>query len=180
MMKVVAFVAIASLCLVPVVRWAEMGAVSWPFAILMEAVAVPIVLAIVAFPLIRRGPLKDWMIRALLMISVGVILAAAIYSLIWGATGPQSLNLWARSTGLTVGFLRYVIVVLGLPFLLLLQRLVPRFCPVCKKLRLLPDATIAVTLGTGAERPYRCLTCDGRFWKDRGSWRAIPVRGDGS
>jgi hypothetical protein len=176
MMKLVAFAAIASVCLVPVVRWAEMGAVSWPFAILMEAVAVPMVLAIVAFPLLRSGPLKDWMIRALLMLSVGVILAAAIYSLIWGATGPQSLNLWARSTSLTVGFLRYVIMVLGLPFLLLLQRLVPRLCPVCKRLRLLPDATIPVSLGTGSERPYRCLTCDGRFGKRHGSWSAMPER----
>ena len=94
MMKLVVFAAVASLCLVPVVRRAEIGAVSWPFAVLMEAVAIPMVLAIVAFPLVKRGPLKDWVIRALLLTSVGVILGAAIYSMVWGAVGPQSLNLW--------------------------------------------------------------------------------------
>jgi hypothetical protein len=173
MMKLVVFAAVASLCLVPVVRWAEIGAVSWPFAVLMEAVAIPMVLAIVAFPMVRSGPLKDWLIRALLMTSVGVILAAAIYSLCWGAVGPQSLNLWAGSTGMTVGFLREVIVVLAFPFILLWQQLVPRLCPACKRWRLLPDGIIRIPTRTAPERAYRCLACDGRFWKKDGSWSAV-------
>ena len=90
-MKLVVFAAVASLCLVPMVRWAEIGAVSWPFAILMEAVAIPMVLAVVAFPMVKRGPLKDRLIRALLLTSVGVILLAAIYSLVW-AQSVHSLS----------------------------------------------------------------------------------------
>ncbi len=152
MMKLVVFAAVASLCLVPMVRLAEVGAVSWPFAVLMGAVAIPMVLAIVAFPLIKRGPLKDWLIRALLMTSVGVILLAAIYLILWGAVGLQSLNLWARSTAITVGFLWGVIVVLGVPFLFLVQPLVPGRCPACKKWRLLQDATIRVPPRPAPER----------------------------
>ena len=129
MMKLVVFAAVASLCLVPMVHWAEIDAVSWPFVVLMEAVTIPMVLALVAFPLVKKGPLKDWLIRALLLTSVGVILGAASYSLFWGAVGPQSLNLWARSTGMTVGFLWEVIVVLGFPFLLLLRNWCPAVAP---------------------------------------------------
>jgi hypothetical protein len=180
MMKLVAFAAIASLCLVPILRWVEIGAVSWPFAILMEAVAIPMVLAIVALPMVRRGPLKDWLIRALLLTSIVIILGAAVYSLFWGATGPQTLNLWARSTGMTVGFLRGVIIVLGLPFIALLHRLVPGRCPVCRQRRLLPDATIRVPSGTRPERAYRCLTCHGGFWKKEGYWVAVWDGGRGS
>jgi hypothetical protein len=175
MMKLVVFAAVASLCLVPVVRWAEIGAVSWPFAALMEAVSIPMVLAITAFPLVERGPLKDWLIRALLLTSVGVILGAAIYSMVWGAVGPQSLNLWARATGMTVGFLRAVIVVLGVPFGILVHQLVPGRCPACRKARLLPDASIQVQPRAAPERAYRCLSCDRRFWKKDGSWSAVEL-----
>ncbi len=174
MMKLVVFAAVASLCLAPMVRWAEVGAVSWPFAILMAAVAIPLVLAIAAFPMVKPGPLKDWLIRALLMTSLGVILGAAIYSLFCASVGPQSLNLWARSTGITVGFLWVVIVILGVPFILLLKELVPGRCPACKKWRLLPDAMIRVPPQAASERAYRCLSCHGRFWKKSGSWSDVP------
>ena len=51
MMKLVVFGAVGSLCLAPMMRLAEIGAVGWPFAILMEAVAIPMVLALAAFPM---------------------------------------------------------------------------------------------------------------------------------
>jgi hypothetical protein len=173
MMKLVVFAAVASLCLVPMVRLAEMGAVSWPFAVLLEAVAIPLVLALLAFPMVKRGPLKDWLIRALLLTSVGVILGAAIYSLVWASVGPPSLNLWAGS-GMTVEFVWQVIFVLGIPFILLLRELMPGRCPVCKKSQLLPDATIRVRPRAAPERAYRCLSCNGHFWKNDGSWSAVP------
>jgi hypothetical protein len=74
MMKLVIFAAAESMCLAPMVRLAEAGIVDWSWVILGEAVAIPVVLALVAFPLVRRGPYKDWLIRTLLLISVSIAL----------------------------------------------------------------------------------------------------------
>ncbi len=173
MMKLVAFGAVGSFCLAPMMRLAEIGAVGWPFAILMEAVAIPMVLALAAFPMVSRGPKKDWLIRGLLMMSLAVILGAAIYSLAWGSVGPQSLNIWAAGSSIGVGFLWFVIVVVGIPFMLLLRQIVPGFCPACRRSPLVPDATIRDRPDAAWERAYRCLSCKGRFRKDGGSWSTV-------
>jgi hypothetical protein len=173
MMKLVVLAAVAAACLAPMVRLAEIGAVSWPFALLMEAIAIPLVLALVTFPLARRGPLKDWLVRALLMTSAGVGLGAAIYSLLWASIGPPSLNIWA-TPGMTVGFVLPCIVVLGLPFALLLRKVVPGWCPSCRSPTLIPDASVRSRPESGQERAYRCPCCEGRFRKHQGSWMGIP------
>jgi len=172
MMKLVVFGAVGSLCLTPMIRLAEIGAVGWPFAILMEAVAIPMVLALAVFPLVSRGPRKDWLIRGLLMTSLAVILGSAIYSLAWGSVGPQSLNIWAAGS-FTVGFLWFVVVAVGIPFMLLLRQIVPGLCPACRRSPLVPDATIRVRPDAAPERAYKCLSCKGRFWKDGGFWSTV-------
>jgi hypothetical protein len=123
MMKLVVFGAVASASAVPMVRLTEIGAITWPFLALFEAVAIPLVLALVAFPLVHQSPLKDWLIRVLLLISVGSVLGAAIYSLAWASSGPPSLNVWA--SGMHVEFLWFVIAVTGAPFILLVRLVVP-------------------------------------------------------
>ena len=175
MMKLVVFGAVGSFCLVPMIRLAEIGAVGWPFAILMDAVAIPLVLALAAFPIVSRGPKKDWQIRGLLMTSLAVILGSAIYSLTWGSVGPQSLNIWAAGSGFTVGSLWFVIVVVGIPLMLLLRQIVPGRCPACRRSPLVPDTTIHARPDAAPERVYRCATCKGRFRKDGGSWSAVSA-----
>jgi hypothetical protein len=118
MMKLVIFAAAASMCLAPLVRLAEAGVVEWSWVILGEAVGIPVVLALVAFPLVRRGPYKDWLIRTLLLTSVGIALGFAVFSLIWGGM------IWS-GTGLTRATLYFVIIVLSPPFVFLLQQLAP-------------------------------------------------------
>ncbi len=124
MMKLVIFGAVASMCLAPMWRLAEIGAVSWPFAVLMEAVAIPLVLAVVAFPMVRKGPHKDWLVRALLMTSLGIGLGAAIYS----CSGPQQDRLPSTSGPVPArpwGLFGAIIVVLGVLFVILLRQFVP-------------------------------------------------------
>ena len=55
MMKLVVFAAVASLCVAPMFRLAEAGVVPWPYVLMGEGVGIPVVLAIVAFPLLRAG-----------------------------------------------------------------------------------------------------------------------------
>jgi hypothetical protein len=173
LMKLVVFGAVASSSLAPMVHLAEIGAVTWPFVFLLESMAIPLVLALVMFPLVRQGPLKDWLIRALLMTSAGVGLGAAIYSLVWASKGPQSLNIWATS-GMTVGMVWAFVVVLGFPFAILLWKVTPGWCPACRAPMLVPDASMLDRLESTRKRPYRCLSCEARFRKLQGSWRAVP------
>ncbi len=122
MMKFVIFAAAASMCLAPMVRLAEAGAVEWEWVILGEAVGIPVVLAILAFPLLRRGPNKDWLIRMLLLTSVSIALGFAVFSLIWGGM------IWS-GTGATRATLYFVLIVLTPPFVVLARRLGP-FCSI--------------------------------------------------
>jgi hypothetical protein len=171
MMKLVAFGAVASACLAPALRLVEGGVGHWTFFLLMEAVVIPLALALVAFPLVRKGLLKDWLIRALLMCSVGVALGWAVAMLVWVVNFTVS-----RGVPVDYPFLSGIVVVifvLGLAFTLLLRRAMPGHCPECKRLTLLPDALVISN-----ERAYRCLCCEGRFWKFSGSWKAVPPEFD--
>jgi hypothetical protein len=176
MMKLVVFGAVASAALAPLVRFAQMGAVTWPFTLLMGAVAGPIVLALVALPLVRSGPLKDWLVRLLLLSSISVILAAGVYTLFWASIGPPALNVWANTgtmTAITVGFIRAVIVVLSIPFAVLLGQVVPGWCPDCQAPTLLPDGATADHALRAPRRTPWCLSCQGRFQKAFGAWRGV-------
>jgi hypothetical protein len=174
MMKLVVFGAVASMCLAPMWRLADAGVVTWPQMLLGEAVAIPTVLAVVAFPIVRKGPRRDWLIRALLATSLGIGLLSTIYALFWASVGPPSLNLWAGS-GATVGFFRAVIVIFGFLFALLLRQVVPGWCPACRRFALLPYSTIRIRPESAPERAYQCLSCKGRLWKIDGPWLAVPA-----
>jgi hypothetical protein len=172
MMKLVAFGASASLCLAPGVRLAEAGAGRWPFVHLLEAVAIPLVLALVAFTLVRKGPLKDWLIRTLLMVSVGVALGWAVAVLVWVINFHASRRVpvdYPFLSGIVV-----VIIVLGLALTLLLRRVMPGRCPECQQPMLLPDALVQPT--SAKERVYQCVLCDGRFRNIHGAWSAASPR----
>jgi cytochrome bd-type quinol oxidase subunit 2 len=116
MMKLVIIAAVVSLCLTPMTRLAMAGVVPWDFLLMGAAVAVPLLGAIVAFPLVRKGPGKDRLIRMLLFASTCAGLVVAIYPLILPST------IWAR-TGAVVQTLYFVIGLLAGPFLILLASL---------------------------------------------------------
>ena len=59
-------------------RLAEAGVVPWPYVLMGEGVGVPVVLAIVAFPLLRAGPGKDRLIRWLLLTSCVIALGVVV------------------------------------------------------------------------------------------------------
>jgi hypothetical protein len=116
MMKFVIFAAAAAMCLAPMVQLAEAGIVDWQWVILGEAVGIPVVLALVAFPLVRPGPNKDWLILMLLLTSVSIALGFAVFSLIWGGM------IWS-GTGATRATLYFVMISLSPPFVFLLRQL---------------------------------------------------------
>jgi hypothetical protein len=101
------------------------------------------------------------------MCSVGVALGWAVAMLVWVVNFTVS-----RRVPVDYPFLSgivAVIIVLGLAFTLLLRRVIPGHCPECKRLTLLPDALVVAN-----QKAYRCLSCEGRFWKISGSWEAVP------
>src|SRR5262249_45118749 len=147
---------------------------SWSFVLLMEAVAIPLVLALVAFPLVRKGPLKDWLIRILLMVSVGFALGWAVALLVWvinfHATRRVPID-YPVLSGIVV-----VIIALGLALALLLRRVVPGRCPECQRPTLLASAVIQRGLAKGTM--YQCLCCSGRFRKVHATWHAASPEPD--
>jgi hypothetical protein len=172
MMKLVVFGAIASACSAPGVRLAAVGVGSWSFFLLLDAVVIPLVLALVAFPLVRKGLLKNWLIRALLMVSVGVALGWAVAMLVWVVNFHASRRIPVDY--LFLSSIVIVITLLGLALSLLLRRVVPGTCPECKRLTLLPDSPAGVRPSISKEWIYQCLSCEGRFWKIQGRWNAAP------
>jgi hypothetical protein len=93
------------------------------------AVVVPLVSALVAFPLVRKGPLKDWLIWSLLMTSVAVALGFAIYLMgyVLAFSVRRGVPFDYRSLAMIAG----VIFVLGVALALLLRRVIPGWCPDC-------------------------------------------------
>ena len=113
MMKLVIVAAVASLCLTPVVRLAQDGAVPWDFVLMGAAVGVPLLARHAGFSPGRKGPHKDRLIRLLLLTSVCAGLGVAIYPLFF----PSAI--WARS-GATTGTMYFIIALLAGPLLILL------------------------------------------------------------
>jgi hypothetical protein len=165
MMKLVAFSAIVLFCVVEGRRLEE--ELGWVFVLVMEGVAIPLVLAIVALPLVRKGPLKDWLIRILLLIPVsftlvmvpGIFLVSASR---WASDDPGMLVIGGC---IILG----CIIVLGWTLLQFLRRAVPGRCPECRLPTLLPS--VPITRRFTREGVYQCVSCQGRFRKLSGAWK---------
>jgi hypothetical protein len=173
MMKLVVFAAAASACVAPFVQLTEVGAASWPVVIIWSIVAVPLTLAVVAIPLVRKRPLKDWSIRALLIVSTGSALGIAAFFVIqilrdsfrfrrllaFGAAAESSL----------------VVVVLGFALFLLLKKAVPGRCPDCRRRSLLPTGLVRRQHSRARKQVYQCLRCEGLFWNADDSWETVTT-----
>ncbi len=176
MMKLVVLGAVASSCLAFGVRLSEEGVgrgSPW-FIIVMEGLLAPLALAIIAFPLLRRGQLKDWLILALVATSVLVALGFTVFVMVM-VVGEQISGRGPRLdfTSLVIG--SFFIAAFGLILLYLLRGIVPARCPDCRRLMLLPDAKFRVRPEVTRGRSYQCLGCRGRFQKPLGRWEPIPT-----
>ncbi len=171
MMKLVIFASAASACVTPFARLVDMGVARWSSVLVWSAVAVPLVLALVAFPLVRRGPLKDWLIRTFLLISVGDALGFAIFLVVWVLY--ESVR---RRASFDYAFLASAtggILLLGFAFILLVRKVVLRRCPDCRWPGLILVATIPSRTREDRTRRYRCLSCQGQFEKHLDSWEPV-------
>ncbi len=182
MMKLVAFSAIVSFCLVQGIRFEQELAApsgskrpvaSWVFVLAVEGVAIPLVLAIVALPLVRKGPLKDWVIRILLLVPVSATLLVLLVVFVVSAIARRG-PLARDDPGMLV--LGGSIIVFGWAFAHFLRRAVPGRCPECRLPTLL--STLAITRRLTKERVYQCLTCEGRFRKLDGAWTPASLELD--
>jgi hypothetical protein len=177
MMKLVIFAAVASVCVTPVARSVDLGFVTWTAVLVWSIVVVPLVLALVALPLVRKGPLKDWLIRTLLLISVGGALGFLIWFLVrilytLSRRPAASLDDYAFLS-LTVGVIGSI-VVFSLACAGLVREVAPRRCPDCRWLTLVPDTATTTRPRADRVRLYQCLSCQGRFEKHLNSWAEVP------
>jgi hypothetical protein len=115
---------------------------------------------------VKPGRFRDGLILALLVTALVVALGAAIHLFEWGA---------AIRGGATPGFLVMVIIVLGIPLGTVLLYIVPGRCPGCSRSWLLPNGTFRPDPRASLKRAYRCGSCQGRFWTQRGEWKAVPA-----
>jgi hypothetical protein len=166
MMKLVVFGAAASVCLLPMKPLVEEGVVTWPTVLLWEAVAIPLAQAVVAFALVKPGRFRDGLILAMVGISLAVGFGVAIYLIAWGA---------GMRGGMPLGYLIKVMLVLGTPLTMVLLYILPGRCPGCSRSWLLPDRTFRPGRRESLRRAYRCGSCEGRFWKHQGEWKAVPA-----
>ena len=80
MMKLVVGCALASAYVLPLVRLAEAGIVTWSATLVVGAISIPLVFTLVTIVLAKKGPRKDWLIRVLSLTSVGVPLGVVAYA----------------------------------------------------------------------------------------------------
>src|SRR4051794_29117478 len=79
--KVILACAVASACITPTFRLFQYGLANLSSVLIVDAIAVPLVWALLGYVLVRRGPRRALMIVALLLCSVMV----ALGSLIWAS-----------------------------------------------------------------------------------------------
>jgi len=166
MMKLVVFGAAASLCLLPMRPLVEEGVITWETAFLWEAVAIPLSQAVVAFALVKPSRFRDGLILALVVMALVMALGVVLYYVTWGAPNGSMI---------TPGFLVTVLAVLLVPLYVVFVLIVPGTCPRCPRSLLVPDGTFRPALRSRLRRAYRCGSCEGRYWKDRGAWSAVPA-----
>jgi hypothetical protein len=176
MMKLVVLGSVASACLAFGARLSEEGVSKgspW-FIHVMEGLFLPLALALVAFPLLRKGQLKDWFILVLVAISVSVTLGVVILA---SVEYIRDRLIVRRQTPdyIPSGTVLVVIVLFSLTLYYLSRGIVPGRCPNCRRLMLLPDAKFRVRPDATQGRSYQCLGCRGQFRKPRGFWEAIPT-----
>jgi hypothetical protein len=166
MMKLVVFGAAASMCLLPMQPLVEEGVITWQTVLLWESVAIPLSQAVVAFALVKPGRFRDGLIVALVVTALATALGIVTYYMTWGA---------ANASGVTPSFLLVILALLVGPLLTVLVYILPCPCPRCPRSWLIIDGTFRPGPRSPLKRAYRCGSCEGRYWKDRGAWSPVPA-----
>jgi hypothetical protein len=177
LMKLVVALATASACMTPFTRLVDLGMADWKSVAVAGTVVVPLVLAVASFPLVRRGPLKDWLIAALLTCAVvaAFVLVNVFLLLTFGAM--LSRGMLPRADDLVqLAILMASEFVLGAGLVFLARRVVPRRCPQCRRFLLLRDNR----LGSPRPEPWRpvpylCLGCEARFLRVFRDWEPATM-----
>ncbi len=144
--------------------------------LVMEVVGIPPVLAIVVLLMVRKGPLKDWLIRILLLVPIsfilftipGIFLVVTIALYRDNRLAGNDLGNLLRGGCTSLAF----VIVLGWVFAHFLWRVVPGRCPECRLPTLL--STVAISPRLTKEGVYQCLACKGQFQKLGGVWTPTP------
>jgi hypothetical protein len=127
LIKIVIGSAFATAYIIPLIRLAEAEVATWPAMIVVAAIGVPLVLALSAILLARRGHFRDALILVLSMTSVGVILTVGIEAfcraiILWFRRGmPSDIYLMAH-----LAVLGFPVVVSILILSLLFRKLISR------------------------------------------------------
>ena len=171
MMKLVVLAGVASACLaVGFEHWTMFRQAHFS-VVMTEAVVIPLVLAVIAFPLVRRGPLKDWMIRALLFAAIAMAWTDAFIYLV------RAILLWNRGRHFyQFPWFATIAEVILLPCILawLFWTCLPGKCPDCRRFRLIRYSSgrlLSESIGTPS---YDCMRCEGRYQKRDGNWNSLP------
>lgn len=183
MMKLVVFAAVASACLAVGVEDAAISPRAWwsVWSIVMtEGVAIPLVLAVTAFPLVRQGPQKDLLIRALLTVAIAMAWTDALVYLIRA--------IWLLTKGSHFYKFNWIVtlatvIVLPGPLAWLFWTCLPGKCPDCRRLSLIRYSSGRVLMGLTGKSIYQCIRCEGRYRKRDGNWEppapgTFPAIGD--
>jgi hypothetical protein len=170
MMKLVVLAAVASACLAAGVEYARMFPRAWSSVLMTEGVVIPMVLALIAFPLVRRGPQKDWLIRILLMAAIAMAWTDAFIDLIRAILllnkGQHFYKFpWFTTTA--------TVIVLPGPLLWLFWTCLPGKCPECRRLTLIRYSSGSLLSGLIGKPIYECTFCGGRYWKPNGNWEPL-------
>ncbi len=131
---------------------------------IMEALGLPLALALVAFPLLRKGQFKDWFILVMVAISLSVALGVGILAILEMIRQRSIMRPQPPLDYSVVGGVSVTLAGLGLALYYISRRIVPTRCPDCRRFGLLPERG----------RFYRCFRCEKAFRELRGLWEAIP------
>jgi hypothetical protein len=166
MMKLVVLGGVASACLAFGARLSDEGVGRGTPALIpiMEALGLPLALALVAFPLLRKGQFKDWFILVMVAISLSVTLGLGILGAVVAIRVRSSMRPPPPLDYSVVGGVSVTLAGLGLGLYYISRRIVPVRCPDCRRFGLLPERG----------RFYRCFRCENAFRELRGLWEAIP------
>jgi len=166
MMKIVVFAAVASACIAAGVEYAAIFPRDWWSVLMTEGIAIPLLLAVTAFPLVRQGPQKDWLIRLLLTVSI----ATALYDgfdyhvrAIWVLTKGQHFYKFDWIESLAT-------VILPVPLAWLFWTCLPGKCPDCQRFSLVRFSSRHFLSGLTSKPIYQCLRCEERYQKRDGTW----------
>jgi hypothetical protein len=173
MMKLVIFAAVACAAVAPVAQLKQYGVIhDWTAVLIWASVAAPLACAVTLFPVIRRGPLRDWLIRVFLLVSVSAALGYALYFVGWEVFLVMRWGQWLY--GFSWLEAATVVPVLSLAFIFLLWRVVPGWCPDCRLPMLVPEVCLRDATGTRPANASRCLACGGQYKKHASAWRPLP------